>query len=474
MIVTIYILNAIGSPFAEGGLLRYLDPENEFHLDQKEQEQQEQQQANDDNNYVVNEVALLSIILGFGTTATIFFLRGFKTSPYFCNQEVRNAVHDFAVTTAVIVWTVVANFGFSGVSLPGLHVSDRFQPTYTCCDASCTTYWPDECETQEAPAGVRPWIADLGDLNGKAWVPIMAGGLALLAFILLYLDNGITWHFLYNPSHKLTHGPTYNWDLFLNGVCNLVNGMLGLPWLVSTTVPCIVHLHNLAEKDKNGQIIHVQETRLTFLGSHTILGLSLLFLSTLKQIPLPVLLGVFLFMGLSSMPSLQFWQRFLLFFQQPSQYSNSDKPYIKYMETKRIHYYTLFQLVFFLGVFVVQNTESIAMVFPFMTLLCIPARIYLAPMFFEGWELCLLDGYDAEVDAWLALKKQASEANDMMEGCCGGGGVVDSCCPTRGDTNDDDDAVSGTTSRQTTDNREDDEVLVVVKLVEEQQEEEEA
>jgi uncharacterized integral membrane protein len=250
----------------------------------------------------------------------------------------------------------------------------------------------------------------------------------------------------------------------------MVNGFLGLPWLVATTVPCLVHLNNLSEKDKDGNIIHVQETRLTFLGSHTILGLSLLFLSTLKQIPLPVLLGVFLFMGLSSMPSLQFWQRFLLFFQQPSQYSDSDKPYIKYMETKRIHYYTLFQLVFFLGVFVVQNTESIAMVFPFMTLLCIPARIYLAPMFFEGWELCLLDGYDAEVEAWLALKTEAAAAQDicaMMEGC---GGVVNATCPTKGDgddDDDDDDLVSGTTSRQTTDNFEDG-VLVVVKMNDEE------
>jgi len=403
LIVSIFILNAIGSPFDEGGLLRYLDPNHTLHVENEEAEIE---------GYVANETALLNIILGFGTTATIFWMRGFKTSSYFCNQEVRNSVHDFAVSASVIIWTVIARVGFSGVTVPGLQVPDQFEPTYSCCDASCKTFWPDDCETQVAPAGSRPWFADLGDLNGKGWVPIMAAGPAVLAFILFYLDNGITWHLVYDPANKITHGHSYNWDLFLNGVANLINGLLGLPWLVATTVPCLVHLHNLADKDKDGSITYVQETRLTYLFSHKLLGLSLLFLTGLKQIPLPVLLGVFLFMGLSSMPGIQLWQRFLLFFQQPSKYP--DKPYLKYMETKRVHYFTVFQIIFFLGVFLVQNTESIAIVFPFMTLLCLPARIFLAPKIFEGWELCLLDGYDDEVNEWLRLK-EASMKNKSVE-----------------------------------------------------------
>ena len=47
------------------------------------------------------------------------------------------------------------------------------------------------------------------------------------------IDNGITWHLIYNPNNKLQHGDSYNWDLFLNGFCNLINGLLGLPWLVA-------------------------------------------------------------------------------------------------------------------------------------------------------------------------------------------------------------------------------------------------
>jgi len=395
LIVSIFILNAIGNPFSDAGVLRYLSPEHPLHGKLEED--------NPNNDYSYHETALLSIMLGLFTTATIFFLRGFKTSGYFCNQGVRNSVHDFAVTIAVITFTLVQQLGFKSIEIQGLNVPDQFEPTFACCTSSCDTNWPNDCEDQAEPAGTRPWFAELGNLNGKGWVPIMAAGPGILAFVLVYLDNGITWHLIYNPNNNLQHGESYNWDLFLNGVCNMINGLLGLPWLVATTVPCIVHLNNLAEKDSKGNITSVQETRLTGLFAHALVGFSLLALKLIQLIPLPVLLGVFLFMGLSSMPGIQFWNRILMFLMQPSKYP--ETPYTQYMEKKRIHLFTILQICFFFGVFIVQNTKSIAIIFPFMTLLCIPGRLYLLPKFFEGWELLLLDGENEMIEDWIALKE---------------------------------------------------------------------
>jgi hypothetical protein len=403
LIVCIFILNALGSPFGPGGLLRYLDPESKVHIDFKED------LVTTPEEYSYHETALLSMIIGFCTTATIFYLRGFKTSSFFCNQESRNMVHDFAVTGSVILWTLVRHMGFSGIEVEERNVPDQFEPSYKCCTSDCSTYWPTECEDLAEPFGTRPWFAELGNLNGKAYAPFLAAGPALLAFVLFYLDNGITWHLIYNPSNNLTHGDSYNWDLMLNGFVNMVNGFLGIPWLVATTVPCIVHLNNLAERDSLGNVVHVQETRLTNLLSHLMVGLSLLFLPALKKIPLPVLLGVFLFMGLSSLPSIQFWTRFLMYFQQPNRYEVT--PYTKYVDKKKIHLYTFFQMVFFCGVFVIQNIPSLALVFPFMTFLCIPARTWFLPKFFEGWELVLLDGYEEEMNEWIAAKE--AQLNDM-------------------------------------------------------------
>ena len=113
------------------------------------------------------------------------------------------------------------------------------------------------------------------------------------------------------------------------------------------------------------------------------------------------------------MPGIQFWNRFLLFFQQPSRYPKT--PFTKYMKTHRIQMFTIFQIVFFCGVFVVQNVKAIAIIFPFMTLLCIPARLFFAPMIFEGWELCLLDGYDEDVNEWIAAKEGIDTLSEAEE-----------------------------------------------------------
>jgi hypothetical protein len=394
LIVSIFVMDAVGDPFSGTGLLRYFQPDHKSHLIYE-----------DDPNYNYLTSALLSVILGFGTTWLIFFFRGFKFSEFCCNQGIRTAIFDFAVIMSVVTFTLVKEFAFSEIPTETLNVPESFEPTYKCCDASCNTQWPIDCTDQAEAYGTRPWFADFGDLNGKAWVPFMAAAPAIGAFLLLYLDNGITWHLINHKSHMLEHGEAYNYDLMLSGFFNMVNGFLGLPWLVASTVPCIIHLQALAETDRQGNILSVQETRLTLLFSHLLVGLSILFLSTLKLIPMPVLYGVFLFMGLSSLPKIQFWQRFLLFFKQPAVWPST--PYTDWMNKVHIHKYTAMQIFFFALVFVVQNVKVISIVFPFMTFLCIPARLFLFPRVFEGWELVLLDGEDEQIEEWVDAKEES-------------------------------------------------------------------
>lgn len=397
LIVSIFVFDAVGDPFSDVGILRYFDPNHPSH--------EEAMEENPDDDYNYMEVALLSTILGFGTTALIFTFRMIKDTAFFCNDGIRGSFHDFAVTLAVLSMTVVKEFLFSNVSTEQLDVPNKFEPTFQCCTEACDTFFPDECPDQPEAYGSRDWFVDFSNLNGKGYVPILAAGPAILAFLLCFLDNGITWHLINHPNNNVQHGEAYNYDLCLSGLFNCINGCLGLPWLVATTVPCIIHLNSLAEKDKQGRIIHVQETRLTMLLSHLMVGLSLLVLEILQLLPMPVLYGVFLFMGLSALPAMQFWNRLLLWFQQPSKYP--DFVFTRYMEKKKIHLYTVIQLLFFGLVFMVQNTAAISIVFPLMTLLCIPGRLFLLPRFFEGWELCLMDGDDLEIDEWVKRKRMA-------------------------------------------------------------------
>ena len=394
LIVSIFVLDAVGDPFSQVGILRYFDPNHKSHEDYV-----------DDEDYSYLEVALLSTLLGFGTTALIFFFRSFKTSSFFCNKGVRTSIHDFAVTLSVLIATMIKEFLFPSIETEQLNVPDRFEPTYQCCDSTCLTFFPDDCPDQAEAAGARSWFVDFSDLNGKGWVPIVTAAPALGAFLLCFLDNGITWHLINHKSHNLQHGEAYNYDLCLSGLFNFINGCLGLPWLVATTVPCIIHLNSLAEKDKDGKIISVQETRLTMFFSHLMVGLSLLVLKVLQLLPMPVLYGVFLFMDLSALPAIQFWNRILLWLQQPSKYP--DTVFNRYMEKPKVHLYTILQILFFGLVFFVQNMSAISIVFPFMTLLCIPGRMYLFPRFLEGWELLLLDGDDEDIGEWVTKKRRA-------------------------------------------------------------------
>lgn len=181
MIVSIFVLDAVGDPFSNVGILRYFDPNHNSYDELKEEQ---------DSDFNFMEVALLSTLLGFGTTALIFFFRSFKNSSFFCNDTSRTMIHDFAVTMAVLIGAFVKEVLFPGIETEQLNVPDSFEPTFQCCDSSCTTNFPDDCPLETEAWGTRSWFVDIGDLNGKGWVPIAAAGPALLAFVLVYLDNG--------------------------------------------------------------------------------------------------------------------------------------------------------------------------------------------------------------------------------------------------------------------------------------------
>jgi hypothetical protein len=251
---------------------------------------------------------------------------------------------------------------------------------------------------------------DLFNLGGKGYVPILAAGPACLAFVLVWLDNGITWHIVNHPSNMLTHGEAYNYDTCLSAVQVVINGLIGCPWLVASTVPCVLHVTAMSNKTKEGTTVSVQESRLTGLVVHGLRFATIFFLNVLKILPLAVLYGVFLFMGLVALPAQQFWQRILLFFMQPSKYP--DYPYVKYMPKKRVHLYTVVELCFFALVFTVREIKTIAIAFPLMTLMCIPARVYLLPRIFARWELLLVDGDPNDIALWCQRKENSLEGHN--------------------------------------------------------------
>ena len=191
-----------------------------------------------------------------------------------------------------------------------------------------------------------------------------------------------------------------------------MNSILGLPWLVASTVPCIMHVMAMSDKAQDGTVLSIQESRLTGFFTHGLVACSIFALGIIKLIPMPVLYGVFLFMGLVALPAQQFWQRILLLFMEPKKYPST--PYTDYMQIKRVHLFTFIQAIFFALLYAVKSIKTIAIAFPLMILLCIPARIYLLPKFFSKDELILLDGSPERIEKWIA-KREREDDREVWE-----------------------------------------------------------
>ena len=84
----------------------------------------------------------------------------------------------------------------------------------------------------------------------------------------------------------------------------------------------------------------------------------------LKRIPMPVLYGVFLFMGVASLNGLQFFDRILLFFM-PKKYQ-PDLPYLRRVPLLRVHMFTGVQFLCLVGLWVIKDIKQTSILFPIM------------------------------------------------------------------------------------------------------------
>jgi hypothetical protein len=92
------------------------------------------------------------------------------------------------------------------------------------------------------------------------------------------------------------------------------------------------------------------------------IGLSTLITPILALIPMPVLFGVFLFMGVSSLKGIQFFDRILLLFiphkHQP------DYIFLKYVPLMRVHLFTMVQVASLVGLWVIKSNSATSIAFP--------------------------------------------------------------------------------------------------------------
>ncbi|XP_051247546.1 sodium-driven chloride bicarbonate exchanger isoform X4 [Dicentrarchus labrax] len=315
----------------------------------------------------IPDVLFWSIILFFTTFFLSAFLKQFKTERYF-PTKVRSTISDFAVFITIMIMVLVDYL--MGIPSPKLNVPDRFEPT------SKNRGWLMD------PLGENPW-----------WTLLVAALPALLCTILIFMDQQITAVIINRKEHKLKKGCGYHLDLLIVAIMLGVCSIMGLPWFVAATVLSISHVNSLKVESgcsapgEQPKFLGIREQRVTGFMIFVLMGCSVFMTSALKFIPMPVLYGVFLYMGVSSLKGIQFFDRIKLF-GMPAKHQ-PDLIYLRYVPLWKVHIFTLVQLTCLVLLWVIKASAA-AVVFPMMVLALVFIR-KLLDFFFTKRELSWLD-----------------------------------------------------------------------------------
>jgi len=306
---------------------------------------------------------LLALILALGTYMIALQLSRVRQKPLL-TKTVREFLADFGPTIAIFAMTAAA-WAMRPIELEHLAVPHEFATT-----------------------SGRPWLVN--PMEAPPWFWVASMPIAVLAAVLLFLDQNITVRLVNSPQHRLKKGPGYDLDMAVIAVLVALCATIGLPWVVAATVRSLNHVRSLAtvrHHARGEHIISVMENRLTPLVVHLLIGGSLLFLGLLREIPMSVVFGLFLFMGIASLRGNQFVDRLKLWVTDPTLYPPTH--YLRRVSRTVLHSFTLIQVACLSALWLVKGS-AFGVLFPLCIALLVPIRRALERVFTQK-DLAFLD-----------------------------------------------------------------------------------
>ncbi|XP_038006616.1 anion exchange protein 4 isoform X2 [Motacilla alba alba] len=318
--------------------------------------------------HYVPDVTLISFLLFGGTFLFCTALKHFRSSRYF-PVGVRKLVSDFAVILAILASCAVD--ALLGLETPKLLVPSELKPT------NPARGWI------VFPFGANPW-----------WVCLLSAVPAVLVTILIFMDQQITAVILNRREYKLQKGAGFHLDLLCVSLLMVVTSVTGLPWYVSATVISLAHMDSLRKESATSapgeppEFLGIREQRLTGLAVFILMGASVFMAPVLKHIPMPVLYGAFLHMGVTALNSIQLMDRVRLLLM-PAKHQ-PDLAYLRHVPLRRVHLFTSIQLLCLALLWLLKSTVA-AIIFPVMLLALLGIRKGLERIF-SPHDLSWLDG----------------------------------------------------------------------------------
>ncbi|XP_053253444.1 anion exchange protein 4 [Podarcis raffonei] len=299
----------------------------------------------------VPDITFMSYILFLGTFLCSMALKNFKSSRYF-PAALRRLVGDFSIILAILIFCGID--AALGLDTPKLIVPNTFKPTNP------------ERGWVVFPFGANSW-----------WICLASSVPAILVIILIFMDQQITAVILNRKEYKLQKGAGFHLDFFCVSLLMIFTSILGLPWYVSATVISLAHMDSLKKESttcapgEQPKFLGIREQRVTGLMVFILTGLSVFLAPVLKFIPMPVLYGIFLYMGVSALSSIQLTDRLQLLLM-PAKHQ-PDFIYLRHVPLRQVHLFTFIQVLCLAVLWIIKSTAA-AIIFPLMLLALVGIR----------------------------------------------------------------------------------------------------
>ncbi|XP_061496853.1 band 3 anion transport protein isoform X10 [Anopheles gambiae] len=313
--------------------------------------------------------ALFCTILTLGTFSLAYYLKLFRNS-HFLGRNARRALGDFGVPISIALFVLV-DYMIPQVYTEKLSVPEGLSPS-------------DETR--------RGWIIPLGGVPG--WMPFVAGIPALLVYILIFMETHISELIVDKPERGLKKGSGLHMDIVLLCFLNTVCGFFGMPWHCAATVRSVTHVSAVTIMSRTHapgdapHITDVKEQRISGFFVSLMVGLSVTMAPILRLIPMSVLFGVFLYMGIASMSGVQFFERLRLYLMPVKHHP--QVPFVRRVPTWKMHLFTFVQILALAMLWAVKSSPF-SLAFPFFLIMMVPIRKQLESIF-SPLELRALDG----------------------------------------------------------------------------------
>lgn len=180
-------------------------------------------------------------------------------------------------------------------------------------------------------------------------------------------------------------------DMLVIAVLTFAQSLVGAPWLVAATVRSLSHVAALAKYNQKGEVTKTLEQRLTGMSIHALIASCVLLTAPrelLANLPKAVFMGLFLFLGISSVRGNEMWERITDTFRDAE--LKPERRWTSKVPQRVVNSFTFVQMIA-LAAMIWLKESRFGVLFPIVIAGLAPLKVCLERWVFKKEYVALLD-----------------------------------------------------------------------------------